>query len=190
LVIDKLCDWAKGRNAAVAYFYFDFASQNEQSPTAVLSSLLKQVVRGLPEIPANIVQAFRDQGKVIGGRKLELDEIVHILRNISFSRPTFMCLDALDECTADYRTKLLDSLRRILRKSPTTRISLAGRLHIKDEVEKYLAEKVVAVSVTPTKDDIVRFLRARLEEDTTPDAMDKVLEEDIIKTIPETFPEM
>ena len=101
-----------------------------------------------------------------------------------------MCLDALDECTADYRTKLLDSLRRILRKSPTTRISLAGRLHIKDEVEKYLAEKVVAVSVTPTKDDIVRFLRARLEEDTTPDAMDKVLEEDIIKTIPETFPEM
>ena len=190
LVIDKLCDWARGRNAAVACFYFDFAAQKEESPTAILSSLLKQVVSGLEEIPADIVQAFRDQGKVIGGRKLELDEIVHMLQNISASRPTFMCLDALDECTAEYRAKLLDSLRRILRKSPTTRIFLAGRLHIRDEVEKYLADRVVAVSITPTKDDIVRFLRARLKEDTSPDAMDKALEEDIIKTIPETVSEM
>jgi len=57
-------------------------------------------------------------------------------------------------------------------------------------VEKYLAERVVAVSITPTKDDIIRFLRARLREDTSPDAMDKALEEDIIRTIPETVSEM
>jgi len=190
LVIDRLCDWARGRNAAVASFYFDFAAQKEESPTAILSSLLKQVVSGLEEIQADIVQAFREQEKVIGGRKLELDEIVHILQNISSSRPTFMCLYALDECTTECRAKLLDSLRRILRKSPTTRIFLAGRLHIRDEVEKYLAERVVVVSITPTKDDIIRFLRARLREDTSPDAMDKALEEDIIRTIPETVSEM
>ena len=57
-------------------------------------------------------------------------------------------------------------------------------------MEKYLAERVVAVSITPTKDDIIRFLRARLREDTSPDAMDKALEEDIIRTIPETVSEM
>jgi len=66
LVIDRLCDWAKGRNAAVACFYFDFAAQKEQSPTSVLSSLLKQVVGGLEEIPAKIAQAFQGEGKVIG----------------------------------------------------------------------------------------------------------------------------
>jgi len=27
LVIDTLCDWARGRNAAVVCFYFDFAAQ-------------------------------------------------------------------------------------------------------------------------------------------------------------------
>ena len=61
-------------------------------------------------------------------------------------------------------------------KSPSTRIFLAGRLHVRDEVEKHLARRVVAVSITPTKDDIIRFLRAKLREDTIPDAMNNSLE--------------
>ena len=57
-------------------------------------------------------------------------------------------------------------------------------------MEKHLAGRIVAVSVTPTKDDIIQFLRARLGDDTIPDAMDTCLEEDIIKIIPETDSEM
>ena len=190
LVVDSLCDWARGRDAAVACFYFDFAAQKEQSLTNVLGSLLKQVVGGLENIPGKVTQAFRDQEKVIGGRKLGLGEIVEMLQDISASRRTFICIDALDECLAEYRGKLLDSLAQVLHKSPTTRIFLAGRLHIRDEVEKHLDGRVAAISVTPTKDDIIQFLRARLEEDTTPGAMDKSLEEDIIKIIPETVSEM
>ena len=190
LVIDRLCDWARGRNAAVACYYFDFATHKEQSPATILGSLLGQVVGGLEEIPADIAQAFRDQGKVIGGRKLEPDEIVQMLQDISSSRPTFICLDAVDECMAEYRAKLLDLLKQILQKCHSTRIFLAGRLHIRDEVEKQLAGRVVAVSITPTKDDIIRFLRAKLKEDVAPDAMDKNLEEDIMKNIPENVSEM
>ena len=190
LVIDRLCDWAKGRNAAVACFYIDFVVQKAQSSAAILTSLLKQVVNGLEEIPAEIVQAFRDQGKVIGGRKLEFDEIVQMLQDILSLRPTFICLDALDECVPECRAKLLDSLKRILNKSPSTRVFLAGRLHIRDEVEKHLAERVSAVSVTPAKDDIIRFLRAKLKEDTIPDAMDKTLGEDIIGTLSGMVSEM
>jgi len=58
LVIDTLCDWAMGRNAVVAFFYFDFAAQKEQSPTTVLSSLLKQVVGKLETVPGKIVEIF------------------------------------------------------------------------------------------------------------------------------------
>ena len=190
LVVDSLCDWARGRDAAVTCFYFDFAAQKEQSLTNVLGSLLKQIVSGLEKIPAKVVQAFRGEGKVIGGRELGLGEIVGMLQDISSSRPTFICIDALDECVAEYRGKLLDSLAQVLHKSPTTRVFLAGRLHIRDEVEKHLDGRVVAVSITPTKDDIIQFLRARMGEDTIPDAMDKKLEEDIMETIPETVSEM
>ena len=183
-------DQAKGQNAVVACFYFDFAAQKEQSPTSVLRSLLKQVVCGLEEIPTKIAQAFRDQKKVIGGRKLGPREIVAMLQDISSSRPTYICIDAVDECMAEYRVELLDSLEEILFKSPSTRIFLAGRLQIRDEVEKHLSGRVVVVSIIPTKDDIVRFLRAKLKMDATPDAMDKSLEADIINSIPETVSKM
>ena len=185
LVIDTLGDWVKGQNAAVACFYFDFATQKEQSPTSTLSSLLKQIVCGLEEIPAGISQAFRDQKRVIGGRKLGLGEIVEMIRDISSSRPTFICIDALDECITEYQAEVLDALKRILHKSPSIRIFLAGRLQIRDEVEKHLAGRVVTVSIIPTKHDMVRFLRAKLKNDATPDAMDKSFEADIIKNIPE-----
>ena len=190
LVIDALCDLAEGRNATVACFYFDFASQKEQSPITVLSALLKQLVRGLEKIPPKIVEAFRKDKTATGGRRLELGQVVEMLQDIASSRPTFICFDALDECVAEYRGKLLESLQQILHKSPGTRIFLAGRLHVRDEVEKHLAGRVVAVSITPTKTDIIRFLRARLREDTIPDAMDNSLEEDIIKNIPETVSEL
>jgi len=189
MVIDRLCDWAGGRDAAVACFYLDFAAQKEQSPNSILSSILKQVVGGLEEIPTRVIQAFRDQKRVIGGRELELGEIVDILRDISSARPTFICIDALDECRAEYRAKLLDSLKQILHKSPRARIFFAGRFHIWDEVEKHLAGRVAALSITPTMEDIIRFLRAKLKEDTTPDAIDKSLERDIINNIPKEVSE-
>jgi len=190
LVIDTLGDWAGEQNAVVACFYFDFAAQKEQPPASILSSLLKQVVGGLEEVPANIVRTFRGQKKVIGGRRLGLGQMIEMLQDIASSQPIFICIDALDECMAEYRTTLLDSLKQILHKSPSTRIFLAGRSHIRGDVEKYFTGGIVAVSITPTKGDIIRFLRTKLKEDTSSDAMDKILEEDIIKIIPETVSEM
>ena len=190
LVIDTLCKQAVGRSAAVACFYFDFAAQEEQSPAAVLGSVLKQVVRGLSEIPETIVKAFREGEKVIGGQRLALPEIVGFLQDISSSRCTFICIDALDECLTEHRVKLLNSLNQIVQESPGARIFLTGRQHILDEVKKRLAGRATTRSITPTKDDIVTFLRAKLKEDTTPDAMDESLGEEIIKNIPETVSEM
>lgn len=46
------------------------------------------------------------------------------------------------------------------------------------------------MSVTPTEGDIIRFLRVKLREDTTPEAMDKSSGEDIMKAISETICEM
>ena len=51
LVIDRLCDEARGKYVAVACFYFDFAAQKEQPSTSMLGALLKQIVGGLEEVP-------------------------------------------------------------------------------------------------------------------------------------------
>jgi len=189
VVIDTLCKEAVEGDAAVACFYFDFAAQ-EQSPVAVLGSVLKQVVGGLDEIPEGIVKAFRDREKVIGGKRLELSEIIDFLQDISSSRSTFICIDALDECPPGHRIKLLDLLNQILQKSPRARIFTTGRPPILGEVEKHLGGRATTRSITPAKGDIIAFLRAKLKEDTMPGAMDERLEEEIIQNIPETVSEM
>ena len=180
LVIDTLCKQAVVENAAVACFYFDFTTLEEQSPTAILGSVLKQIVGGLNGVPERIVKAFQDRGKVIGGQRLALAEIVGFLQDISSSRYTFICIDALDECPAEHRAKLLDSLNQILQKSQGARIFLTGRPHIRGEVDKHLAGRAATRSITPTKGDIIIFLRAKLKEDTMPEAMDEGLEDEII----------
>ena len=189
LVIDTLCKQTVERNAAVACFYFDFAAMEEQSPAAVLGSVLKQVVGGLEEVPERIVKVFRDRGKFIGAPRLGLSEIVEFLRDISSSRRTFICIDALDECQPRHRMKLLDSLNQILRKSPGARIFLTGRPHILSEIDKHLAGAATR-SITPTKDDIIIFLREKLKEDAMPNQMDQSLKVEIIKNIPETVSEV
>ena len=187
LVIDNLCKQAVEGSATVACFYFDFAAQEEeQSPTAVLGSVLKQVVAGLEAVPERIVRVFRDQEEVIGDQRLPLSEIVEFLQDISSSRCTFICIDAVEECPSGHREILLDLLNQILQKSPGARLFMTGRQHIAGEVEKHLGGRVATVSITPTENDITTLLRAKLKEDTIPDAMDESLEEEIVQYIPET----
>ena len=185
LVIDTLCDQAGTRNSTVTCFYFDFAAQKEQSLTNMLGSLLKQVVSGLEETPEEISQAYGNQKSAIGGRGPPLVDILKLLQTTSSKKPTFICIDALDECAEGYRAKLLDSLNQILQKSPSTRIFVTGRLYIRPEIRKRLAGGVASLAVGPTRGDIIGYINTRLGEDTNPDAMDSTLEADILRKIPE-----
>ena len=49
---------------------------------------------------------------------------------------------------------------------------------------------MISVPVGPSKDDITEYLRLRLDEDETPDAMDEGLEADILEKIPQNISEM
>ena len=190
LVVDRLCDQVKGQNAAVTCFYLDFAARKEQSVASILGSLLRQLVGGMEKVPEEIAQAFQEQKKAIGGRALRLPDIVKMLQTIMSSLHTFICIDALDECATAHQVKLLNSLRQILETSPHTRIFMIGRPHVRAEIEKRLAGRVISVSLSPSKGDIIEYLRVRLEEDETPDAMDGSLEADIMEKIPQNMSEM
>ena len=176
LVVDRLCDEARGQNTAVTCFYFDFAARKEHSAVNRLGSLLKQVVGGMERIPEEVSGAFQVQKKVIGGPGPRLPDTVKILQTITSSQRTFVCIDGLDECAAVHRVKVLNSLKQILETSPSTRIFIIGRPHVRAEIEKRLTGRVISVSVSPSRNDIIEYLRARLDEDETPDAMDESLE--------------
>ena len=190
LVIDTLCDQDGEQNAAVICIYFDFAAQNDQSPTITMGALLKQVVGGLEEIPEGISQAFQKEKKALGGRGPRLSDIVKMLQTTTSKERTFICIDALDECVPEHRAKIIDSLGQILQKSPATRIFVTGRPHIRPDITRRLAGRVTSLSISTKRDDIIRYLHSRLEEDIIPDAMDSSLEAEILKKIPKDVSEM
>ena len=184
LVIDRLCDEADEDDIAVTCFYFDFAARSEQSPTNMLGSLLRQVVSGLEEIPKAVVQGFRNQKKVIGGRGLQVPGIVKMFQQtITATRRTFICVDALDECIPEHRVVVLESLGQILRGSPNTRIFMTGRPHVRGGVERRLGGAASFVFIQPADDGVAEFLREKLRRDTTPDIMSSTLEAEILKNI-------
>jgi len=111
LVVDRLYDQVRGQNTAVTCFYFDFAARKEQSATCMLGSLVKQIVSGMERIPEEISRAFQEQKKAIGGSGPQLADLVKMLQDITSSQPTFICIDALDECVGVQRVWVLDSLR-------------------------------------------------------------------------------
>ena len=113
-----------------------------------------------------------------------------MLQAITSSQRTFTRSDALDKCARVQRVRLLDSLKYIFEKSLSTRIFVTGRPYIRAEIEKRLPGRVLSLSVGPKRDDLIKYLRARLGEDETPDVMDESLKADIPDKIPENLSEM
>jgi len=189
LVIDKLCDEAVGQDTAVTCFYFDYAARKEQFPVNMLGSLLKQLASRFNPMPDVIAEEFQNQRMVIGGRGLQIAGILKMFQTVANGMRTFTCIDALDECAPEHLVVVLDSLGQILRGLPSARIFMTGRPHVRREIEKRHGGVAILISIEPTEEDVLRYLRQRLRNDTTPEIMNSSLEADIIKTIPEASSE-
>jgi len=186
LVIDKLCNEAEEEeDTTVLCFYFDFAARNEQSPLNMLGSLLRQCVSGLGGIPGSIVQSFRKRRKGIGGRGLQVPGILKMFQGMTATKRMFICVDALDECAPEHQMVVLESLRQILQGSPNARVFMTGRPQVRSQVEKRLDGAAAFISIQPTEDGVIRYLRDKLRNDTAPEIMSSALEAEIMKTIPE-----
>ena len=190
LVIDRLCDQGDAGNMAVACFYCDFHTHDEQSATGLFGALLKQVVNALEPIPDEVQRAFENSKGEVGGCRPLLPDILEMLvKSLSCLPRVFICIDALDEFPAKHRQELWGHLRQIVGKCPNTRLFLTGRFHICDEVQRYVPETAEMLSISPSAHDIGLYLRMRLSQDPESDAMDEKLEADILRIIPEAASE-
>ena len=189
LVIDWLCDEVHDRDIAVAGLYCDYLAQEEQSATNMLGAILNQLLErdGIPEA---VRRAFRKGKRGFGGRAVQLSDIVKILKTtITSMREVFICIDGLDECLPRNRRELLESLQDIAWASPTTRVFLTGRPHVRDEIRGHFAEAIM-IAVIPTIGDIERYLETKLGRDTTPKATDDYLRAEIMWEIPRKISQM
>ena len=189
LVIDSLGDQEGEENMAVAAFYCDFLSQQEQTVNNIVGAILKQLV-GRGEIPQGLRETFEKAKKVVGGRGPLLADLMGMLRTAIASLPrVFICIDALDECLPKCLPELLQSLKDIVQQSPSTRILLTGRPHVKEDIERSFA-KMVVIPISPSPDDIRNYVEMRLDRDPEPLAMTDDLRADIVRIILEKISDM
>ena len=173
----------------MAGLYCDYLAHEQQSATNMLGAILKQLLErdGIPE---SLREIFRAGKRGFGGWAVQLLDLVEILKMTIASLPdVFICIDGLDECLLKNRQELLESLRDIVRASPTAKVFLSGRPHIRDEVRKYFAEAIM-IAVIPTIGDIKRYLEMRLDRDPTPGAMDGNLRAEIMRVVPRKISQM
>jgi len=186
LVIDTLYNSIDDDNVAIACVYCDFNAHKEQSAASVLAALWKQLVAGVDPIPKAIREVFEQAKKVVDFRTLQLPEIRAMLINsLSSLRRVFICIDGLDEFPTKHRSELWESLQHVIRECPNIRLFITGRSHIRMEVGGYFPGYSELALVKPTEEDIRRYVTMRIKKDAEPDAMDRELEADILRIIPD-----
>ena len=190
LVIETLCHQGIGEQVAVACLYCDFNDQKKQSTAHMLGAILKQVVSGWEHIPQEIKEAFERSKKELDGRELGPAEMLKLLiSTLRTLKRSYICIDALDEFPQEYRPELFKSLAQITRESMGTRLFMTGRQHIREEVGRSFTGGA-EIRIIPSEEDIKKYLRLRLSNDTQPRIMNDGLREEILTTLPEKISEM
>ena len=187
---DKLLEHFRGENATVACVYCDFQDQERQTAANMIGAITKQVVNALEMVPTEIEEAFRTAEREVGGRGLQVSETAKLLRAaLTLMRRTFICIDALDECSDKHLPQLLTRLRTVCQESSGVRIFITGRPHMRGAVEKFLPGQVQITPISPKSEDIKEYVEMELNNDLGSGAMNTTLKADILKSILEKIPD-
>lgn len=108
LVIDRLCRGRQKTNYTLAFVYFNFNLQAEQTLVNVLRSVLRQLIEVLPSIPDRITELCHARRQVSPHETVQLLCCV-----IEQSNHPFVVIDALDECASECFHELIQVIRRL-----------------------------------------------------------------------------
>jgi Cdc6-like AAA superfamily ATPase len=146
ITIDHLCKKSRNEDIGVAYLFCNYKAQIEQTPTALLAAVLKQLAQSRPSTATPVFQMYEHHQKQRS--RPSLDEILGALQPVCLAYPTtYIVIDALDECTNrdGARTRLIDKLRE-LQAITNTRLMFTSRFipEITDEFQSELMLEVRA----------------------------------------------
>lgn len=117
------------KDSGVAFFYFDFGAEHEHTPVQILSSLLKQLLLQLDELPIPVWQKFNRS--VMQGQTPQVHELQELLSSIPRSFDSvYVVVDALDECrVGDCRDEILRAFETL---QASMKLMVTSRPHIED----------------------------------------------------------
>lgn len=157
IVVNELhTKFENNASIGIAYTYCNFRRQHEQKLIDLLSTLLKQLIQGLPSVPQSI-QRLYDQHQHRRTRPL-LNEISQALQFVvsDYSR-TFIIIDALDECQVSEgeQKRFLSELFDLQAK---TAVNLFVTSRFIPEIEKEFNGNSTKLEIRASDEDLQRYL--------------------------------
>jgi hypothetical protein len=200
LVIDELgtrITKSPERRACVAYLYCDYRDEKNQTAINMIGALLKQVLSTLSEsksIPQDVFSLLQERWDK--EKSFELDEVQQLLaKTVRRLSKVYICVDALDECKAENRSTLLQSLATVAKECGQEcwfRIFTTGRLHVKlaDYVRQYPGlGNLSHIILEANSDDIRRYVEHAIQCDDN-ECMNDTLKAEILERIVNTSDKM
>lgn len=131
-------------------------------------------------------------------RPLTLDEVYQsLLLTLRNFRRSYICLDALDECTEESKMSLLSTPRKLLKDLSVNRslcLFVTGRLHVEDYARNRLFDQLglpISITLKAHPEDIKTYISAKLESDRyKKESMNACLKKEIMDQIIDTSEEM
>ncbi|KAI1323192.1 nucleoside phosphorylase domain-containing protein [Xylariaceae sp. FL0255] len=109
VVVNDLETRFRSEDVSIVYVYCNYKRQNEQTVENLLSSLLKQLASYLPSLPRCITELHERHS--LKRTRPFVDEVLQALESvIAQSSRVIIVIDALDECQASTRKKLLSRI--------------------------------------------------------------------------------
>lgn len=159
-VIDYLHkQFNKNSRVGMAYFYFNFKKSDEQTPEAVFSSLLKQLVRQQPYLSENVKLLYETHTK--NETRPSLVEILQAFQEaVETYLAVFIVIDAIDECaTLDDCREIILSKMFDCAAAPNLKLFTTSR-HIPEISDRF--QSALHLEVGATESDIRRYIDSRL----------------------------
>ena len=168
--------------------YADYKDQANQTLAPILGTFLRQLLTTAQEsIPDEVIKKLHDIQRQ-GGKVGDEDNLA-LLKTLFHQhqlKHAYICIDGVDELEPKVRQQLLKTLQELVTMTGGRNIHLflTGRDHIKSEVQNcFQVIQKYSVVISANEQDIKTFVGQQIMEDSNPDAMDKLLEKDIIDAI-------
>jgi hypothetical protein len=157
IVVDKLyTQFHNDSGVGIAYIFCNFRRKYEQKPVDLFTSLLKQLIQGLPSVPQSVQRLYEHyQHK---RTRPSFDEMSQTLQSVAphYSR-IFLLVDALDECQVSEggRQRFLTELLSLQAK---TAANLFVTSRYIPEIVKEFEGKGERLEIRATDEDLHRYL--------------------------------
>ncbi|KAL8828698.1 MAG: hypothetical protein Q9191_002441 [Dirinaria sp. TL-2023a] len=179
LVIDHLMDNHASQTIAVAHVYCDYRESEDQSAEKLIASLLKQLAIARPNLPQAVKDFHLDFEKQMRQPQQQDFERAFLLTCNDFDR-VYVVIDALDECAASHRRKLLGFLSTA-RRQPSIRIFITSRSYPEHIIKQFHpAQKLV---IEADESDLRKYIIQAVEDSDNSEAIDNEFQQVIVERV-------